>query len=226
MAAIISLQPDKNQIVISSKLFLYGSEATREIGEAIIEEINSMYNEPQATTFINGQELKVVFDIQYEIVSSSEALNLAAINSDFRNNFIRIENENVVTRSFMGFGLGDNTGHWLTSDNLGQSTTAAHEFGHSLGLDHPANPDFRGSLTPPPIMAARGSLVDPQYQWSPLAKAGEYGGTMNPKYRKVSKDEIEMILEGLSFEETDTYYVGYLSNNLFDQKGTVVERLA
>ena len=226
MAAIISLKPDKNQIVISSKLFLYGSEATREIGEAIIEEINSMYNEPQATTFINGQELKVVFDIQYEIVSSSEALNLAAINSDFRNNFIRIENEKVVTRSFMGFGLGDNTGHWLTSDNLGQSTTAAHEFGHSLGLDHPANPDFRGSLTPPPIMAARGSLVDPHYQWSPLAKAGEYGGTMNPKYRKVSKDEIEMILEGLSFEETDTYYVGYLSNNLFDQKGTVVDRLA
>jgi hypothetical protein len=226
MAAVINLQYDRNQVIISSKLFLYGSEANQRIGELIIEEINRMYNEPNATLSLNGRLLQVVFGITYEIISPSEALEMSMRNDDYQNNFIRIENQNVITRSFMGHGLGDNAGHWLTTDNLGTSTTAAHEFGHSLGLDHPANPDFRGSPSPPPIMAARGSFVDSKYQWNPLVKAGEFGGTLNPKYRKVSLEEIDLIMEGLTFEETDIYYVGYLSNKLFDTKGNVVEGLA
>ena len=226
MAAIINLLPNENRIIVTSNLYLYGSEANQKIGDMIIEEINRMYNEPKATIPLNGNMLDVVFDIRYQIISSGEALEMATTNDDYRNNFIRIENENRITRSFMGFGLGDNSGHWLTTDNLGTSTTAAHEFGHSLGLDHPENPDFRGSLTPPPIMAARGSLVDARFQWNPLAKAGEYGGTMNPVHRRVSPEEIELILEGLTFEATDTYYVGYLSNKLFDKKGELVEGLA
>ena len=185
-----------------------------------------MYNEPNGVIVLKGNILKVVFEIDYEIVSPYDALEMAMINQDYRNNFIRIENENVITRSFMGYGLGDNAGHWLTTDNLGNSTTAAHEFGHSLGLDHPANPDFRGSPFPPPIMAARGSFVDSRYQWNPQVKAGEFGGTLNPKYRKVSLEEIDLIMEGLTFETTDIYYVGYLSNKLFDRKGNVAEGLA
>jgi len=223
MAAIINLLTNENRIIVTSNLYLYGSEANQKIGDMIIEEINRMYNEPKATIPLNGNMLDVMFDIRYQIISSGEALEMVTINDDYRNNFIRIENENKITRSFMGFGLGDNSGHWLTTDNLGTSTTAAHEFGHSLGLDHPVNPDFRGSFSPPPIMAARGSLVDARYQWNPLAKAGEYGGTMNPVYRRVSPEEIELILEGLTFEGTDTYYVGYLSNKLFDRKGVVVQ---
>lgn len=222
MAAIINLNFPSNTIRISATLFLYGTEATAEIGDKIIEEINRMYNEPKATFMVNTTLVPVIFDIRYELVSPTDALDLASVNTDYRNNYIRIESENHITRSFMGFGLGDNAGHWITTDNLGTSTTAAHEFGHSLGLDHPANPDFRGSSTPPPIMAARGSLVDPQYQWNPQANAGEFGGTMNPKYRKVTLEEIDMILDGLNFNTTDTYYVGNLSNNLFDHRGMVV----
>ena len=226
MAAVASINYDGNQIIFSSRLFFYGSEANTMIADAIVEEITRMYNEPKATAFRNGRLFDVIFEISYELVSPAEALERSLTNSNFQNNFIRIETENTTTRSFMGFGLGDNTGHWILSDNLGESTTAAHEFGHSLGLDHPANPDFRGSASPPPIMAARGSLVDAHYQWNPLAKAGEYGGTMNPKYRKVSKAEIEELLEGLSFNSTETYYIGYLSNKLFDKKGYVLGGLA
>lgn len=222
MAAIANLHLNSNSVIITSRLLLYGSEANHEIGARIIDEINRMYNEPRATMQHHEKLLQVVFDISYDIIDTNEALRMTASNESFYNNFIRIEAENHITRSFMGFGLGDNAGHWLTSDNLGTSTTAAHEFGHSLGLDHPVNPDFRGSPTPPPIMAARGSLVDPQYQWNPSAKAGEYGGTMNPIHRRVTQEEIALIMEGLTFEETETYYIGYLSNNLFDGKGTVV----
>ena len=90
MAAIATLQPDKSQVLISSKLYLYGSEANPEIGARIIEEINRMYNEPNATLNFAGKLLQVVFDISYEIISSASALEMAAANADFQNNFVRI----------------------------------------------------------------------------------------------------------------------------------------
>jgi hypothetical protein len=219
MAAIVNVQPDKSRIEILSNLYLYGSEATDEIGNKIIQEINRMYNEPVVYVQVNGLQMKVLFTIGFKIISTNEARLRAAVNFNYKNNFIRIESENHITRSFMGYGLGDNAGHWLISDNLGSSTTAAHEFGHSLGLDHPANLDFRGSVNPPPIMAPRGSLVNPEYQWEPTAKAGEFGGTMNPKYRKVTSDEVLLILKGLSFENQQNHYLGQLSNTLFDKTG-------
>lgn len=226
MAAIVTPQFEKSQIEIISRLYLYGSQATEEAGKKIIDEINRMYNEPEVFVDFNGKQMKVSFLIGFKIISTSEAMLRAAVNFNYKNNFIRIENENRITRSFMGYGIGDNVGHWLTSDNLGTSTTAAHEFGHSLGLDHPANLDFRGSDTPPPIMAPRGSLVNPQYQWEPTAKAGEFGGTMNPKYRKVKKEEVLLILKDLNFENKQNHYIGQLSNTLFDKTGNPSRWLA
>lgn len=219
MAATVTFLADKNQIEITSRLYLYGSEATEAIGNKIVDEINRMYNEPEVFLEIDQVKMKVRFSIDFKVVSTGEAMLKAAVNFNHRNNFIRIENENHITRSFMGYGLGDNAGHWLTTDNLGTSTTAAHEFGHSLGLDHPENLDFRGSTTPPPIMAPRGSLVEPQFQWEPTAKPGEFGGTMNPKYRKVTAEEILLILKDLNFENKQNHYLGQLSNTLFDKTG-------
>ncbi|MCF0057870.1 hypothetical protein [Dyadobacter sp. CY356] len=226
MAAIVTPQFEKNQIEITSRLYLYGSQATEEIGNMIIDEINSMYNEPEVFVEIDRKQMKVLFSIGFKLISASEAMMRAAVNFNYKNNFIRIEDENRITRSFMGYGIGDNVGHWLTSDNLGTSTTAAHEFGHSLGLDHPVNLDFRGIDSPPPIMAPRGSLVNPQYQWEPTAKAGEFGGTMNPKYRKVTKEEVLLILKDLDFENKQNHYIGQLSNTLFDKTGNPSRWLA
>lgn len=126
----------------------------------------------------------------------------------------------------MGFGLGDNAGHWITSDQLGVSTTAAHEFGHGLGLDHPVHNDYRGTHLPPPIMAPRGSLVDPQYQWNPLAKPGEFGGTMNPVHRKVTAQEIEMVVANIPFDQDEDFVIGRISNTLFSETGNAVDRFA
>lgn len=219
MAATITIHSAQSQIVIESRLYLYGSEATQAIGQEIVTEINRMYNEPEVYFLYKEQTLKVVFSVSFKIVSTTEAMFRAATNQNFRNNFIRIENENHITRSFMGYGLGDNVGHWLTTDQLGNSTTAAHEFGHSLGLDHPVNLDFRGQSTPPPIMAPRGSLTNPEFQWNPSASPGEFGGTMNPKYRKVTAEEVLLVLQNANFENNQTSYVGQLSNTLFNRQG-------
>jgi hypothetical protein len=120
----------------------------------------------------------------------------------------------------MGFGLGDNVGHWITSDHLGESTTAAHEFGHALGLDHPNLIDFRG-LGNPGIMAPRGTIVDAHLQWNPAVAAGEYGGTLKPFHRRVQAYEIEAIFESLVFDSNGYAEIGHLSNVLFTENGDV-----
>ena len=226
MAATASIDSSLKELKIQARLVFYGSEASPETAQAIVEEINRMYNEPRAVVTVAGQSYRVYFVIEYALLTLEEAARLIATNDDFQNNFIRLEKENIITRSFMGFGLGDNAGHWIVSDQLGHSTTAAHEFGHGLGLDHPAQFDFRGSGSPPPIMAPRGTLVDPEYQWDPKAQAGEVGGTMKPIHRRVSIAEIQQIVQNLTFQSDGQALLGRLSNNTFDALGRPGELLA
>jgi hypothetical protein len=91
------------------------------------------------------------------------------------------------------------------------STTAAHEYGHTLGLDHPINIDLRGKGIPG-IMYPRGTLVDPQFQYDPSKPAGVTGGTMHPRFRKVFQSDIEQLkLHKLNFQNSRAV-VGEFSN--------------
>lgn len=226
MAAIALLDDQHKEIHIHARLVLYGSEATDESARAIVEEINRMYNEPTAPVLFRGEPYRVFFIIEYALLTVDKVRDFISHNTDFQNNFIRLEKENMITRSFMGYGLGDNAGHWIITDQLGSSTTAAHEFGHGLGLDHPTRLDYRGSGAPPPIMAPRGTLVDAKYQWEPNAKAGERGGTMKPIHRRVSTEEIQLIVNGLVFGADGVALVGRLSNIAFDHIGLPFEPTA
>lgn len=217
MSAQINILQDTKEILISARLFLYGSEANLELGQKIVNEINGMWNEPVVEISISETYYKVVFEVSYVCVPFQDIILLAPPNRDYRNNFIRIENSNRIERSMMGFAIGDNSGHWLTTDNLGESTTAAHEFGHAFGLPHPEKLDYRKEGVPP-IMTPRGTLVDSEYQWSPNVKAGEHGGTMKPIHRKVSADEVRAILNPFDLTKGDlTFNIGQISNNLYDQ---------
>ncbi len=221
MAALAIRNEQSKIVTISAKLIFYGNQATDELAQKIAAEIRDMYHEPKAFIMLDQEAYEIRMRIDYEVVSFEEVVQLAFKNTNFRYNFIRLEAHNHVTRSFMGFGLGDNVGHWITSDNLGNSTTAAHEFGHALGLDHPQQIDFRG-LGNPGIMAPRGTLVDAPLQWNPAVSAGEYGGTLKPFHRRVQTYEIEAIFEGLLFDNNGYAEIGHLSNVIFHENGDIL----
>lgn len=190
----------EGELIISSHIITYGNAADSSITRYIGEEIEGMWNEPEASISVKGQTLKVVFRISTQFhpgLSPEEIFE----NTDPRNNYFRIEESAHGNISFVD-GLGCNTGYFKRDNLYEGSTTAAHEYGHTLGLHHPKNLDIRGQGRPG-IMYPRGSLVDADFQYNPAALAGDNtnGGTMNPKYRHVTAADIVLLeLPGLAWK--------------------------
>lgn len=184
------VESSKKYITIVSHLVCYGNAAGAELTEQIRDEIETMWNEPQGYTVLNGQEYRVQFRIMAELKTDVTELEVLQ-NVDPRNNYFRIEEFVHGSISFVD-GLGCNTGYFLLENLYKGSTTAAHEYGHTLGLDHPRYLDIRGTGVPG-IMYPRGTLVDPQYQYDPAVPAGQKGGTMHPMHRRVKQEDIDGI---------------------------------
>lgn len=185
-------------IVITSHIITYGNAADEKITESIKDEIETMWNEPKGSIFIRRILFFVSFRVTAELrvfIDTEEVYS----NTDPRNNYFRIEEYAHGNISFVD-GLGCNSGYFKLENLYKGSTTAAHEYGHTLGLDHPSNLDYRGKGVPG-IMYPRGTLVDPQYQYDPSKPAGVTGGTMHPMYRKVFAQDVSSLkLERLRFE--------------------------
>ncbi len=191
---------ENHYITITSHIVTYGNAANPEITELIRDEIESMWNEPQAEIILKNTALKIRFLITAEHTPSLTPLDIYQ-NLDPKNNYFRIEEFAHGNISFVD-GLGCNTGYFKLDNLYKGSTTAAHEYGHTLGLLHPNDLDIRGQGVPG-IMYPRGTLVDPQFQYNPSGNAGDSsnGGTMHPKNRKVLQHDIELLkLHKLNFE--------------------------
>lgn len=178
------------ELVITSHIITYGNAATAAITEDIREEIERMWNEPQGKVFIKGDPLPVVFRISAAYQPAIEPEEILG-NTDPRNNYFRIEEYARGSISFVD-GLGCNTGYFLLENLYKGSTTAAHEYGHTLGLPHPDDLDLRGKGVPG-IMYPRGTLVDPSYQYDPSVPAGTKGGTLFPIHRRVRQEDILLL---------------------------------
>ncbi len=193
-----SAELENRLLVIYSNIITYGNAANETVTAMIGEEIESMWNEPNGTVKLDN----TVYSVRFKVTSSFQPdLNDIDIykNLDPRNNYFRIEEYAQGNISFVD-GLGCNSGYFKLENLYKGSTTAAHEYGHTLGLNHPHDIDIRGKGVPG-IMYPRGTLVDPQYQYEPDKAAGTKGGTMHPIYRKVKQEDIEQLkLHKLDFE--------------------------
>ena len=184
------INTNNSSITLYSHLIIYGDAANEEFTERIRKEIEVMWNEPEGSIQWKGNYYQLRFAISAELKKEIDELEVLQ-NTDPRNNYFRIGEYAIGNISFVD-GIGCNTGYFKVENLYAGSTTSAHEFGHTLGLDHPSDLDYRGKGVPG-IMYPRGTLVDPQYQYDPSKPAGVTGGTMHPMYRKVRKEDVAQI---------------------------------
>ncbi len=189
-------------IIIHSHIITYGHAANEELTEQMRIEIETMWNEPGAIVPVQNKSYRVHFRITAEAKKDISDLELYQ-NTDPRNNYFRIEEFAHGNISFVD-GLGCNSGYFKLENLYKDSTTAAHEYGHTLGLDHPHDLDIRGKGVPG-IMYPRGTLVDARFQYDPSKPAGVTGGTLHPMHRRVSsKDILDLKINKLRFSGNKT----------------------
>jgi hypothetical protein len=187
-----------NQFLICSNIITYGNASTPGLTEQMREEIETMWNEPEGIIKFDDSLWRVIFKITASHQPAIQPLDIYQ-NLDPRNNYFRVEEFAYGNISFVD-GLGCNSGYFKLENLYKGSTTVAHEYGHTLGLDHPKHLDIRDEGVPG-IMYPRGTLVDPQFQYDPTKPAGVTGGTMHPMYRRVRQEDIDDLkLHKLEFE--------------------------
>ena len=204
-----------HQLIISSHIITYGNAAAPAITELIRDEIETMWNEPEAVLSLNSLLFKVVFRITASWKPDITPLDIYQ-NLDPRYNYFRIEEFAYGNISFVD-GLGCNSGYFKLENLYKGSTTAAHEYGHTLGLDHPDELDIRGKGVPG-IMYPRGTLVDPEFQYEPDKTAGTKGGTLHPIYRKVLRQDIELLNPGELLFENNIAVIGEFTSLWHDEQ--------
>jgi hypothetical protein len=203
------------RLTIRSILYFYGAAASSQLAVQIADDISTAWNAPQGTVKIRGEFYEVRFEIEGMYKPDLPPADVWH-NTDPRLNFFRIEEYSFHDISSVD-GLGCNTGYFKLGNILNHSTTAAHEYGHTLGLDHPKDLDTR-EKGQPGIMYPRGTLCDPEYQYDPAALAGGPGGTLNPFRRKVLQADIAGLrLSRLVFDERSLSVLGEFSS-LYHQR--------
>ena len=209
---IIELDIDAKIILIKSTIITYGNSATYELTQQICDEIENMWNEPNGVVEINNTNYTVRFmiDAQYNSLIEPETI---LQNENPKNNYIRIEAFSKINISFVD-GIGSNTGYFLTDNLYLNSTSAAHEYGHTLGLVHPAELNIFGKGRPS-IMYPRGTLVNPEFQYDVNAIPAQNGGTLYPIHRRVMQIDIDN-LPLKNKIENDIFVIGKFSNKFHE----------
>jgi hypothetical protein len=211
----VELHLANHTLIIHSIFYFYGDASSYDLANQVATDISTHWNEPKGWVMIDNRRVEVRFHIEgkYE---PSLAPETVWYNTDRRNNYFRIEEFSQNHISFVD-DIGCNTGYFKLDNLLHNSTTAAHEFGHTLGLDHPSNLDLRG-YGQPGIMYPRGTVCDPLFQYDLHALPLQPGGTLDPFKRKVLQQDIENLKLGrLAFDTLKRAKLGDFSS-VYHQK--------
>ena len=211
----VEINVNNRELHIYSTLFFYGDAASDELSIDIAKDIADHWNTAHGFVKIKN----IFYDVHFNIEGIyAQTLTPETIfeNTDPKNNYFRIEAYATGNISFVD-DIGCNTGYFKLDNLLNNSTTAAHEYGHTIGLLHPKILDIRGKGTPG-IMYPRGSIVDPAFQYSPVAAPNAPGGTINPFTRKVlQKDIDDLNLHRLSYDNNGIATIGNFTSIWHDR---------
>ncbi len=193
-------------IRILANLYFYGDAASNALSRHIAEDINAQWTIPGGHVILTNKKYSLVFSVSGFYAPTLQQADVNT-NDNPLNNYFRIEEYAAGNISFVD-GINSNTGYFQLDNLQNNSTTAAHEFGHTLGLVHPAALDIRGAAVPG-IMYPRGTITDPHFQYDPMAEPQTKGGTLNPAYRKVLQADIDDLhIERLHFYKNATAVIG------------------
>lgn len=197
---------NNNTISIFANLYFYGYAANEILSKQIADDINNQWTLQNGKANINGETYLFAMNVTGFYSPSIRQTDVNE-NTNPLNNYFRIEEYAEGNISFVD-GINSNTGYFKLDNVLHHSTTAAHEFGHTLGLVHPNILDIRGHGLPG-VMHPRGTVCDAQYQYDPNAQPLAPGGTMNPQCRKVLQQNIDdLFLQKLHFNENGKAVLG------------------
>lgn len=212
---VAELHQESQKLIIHSIFYFYGDAASTNMAMQIADDISNHWNQPRGKFNLKNQVYDVIFRIEGSYAPDLDPQKVW-YNTDPRNNYFRIEEFSLSHISFVD-GLKCNTGYFKQDNLLNNSTTAAHEYGHTLGLDHPLDLDIRG-MGQPGIMYPRGTICDPAFQYDPAAAPLQPGGTLNPYMRKVLPSDIDDLrLFKLPFDRNGIAIVGEFSS-LYHEK--------
>ena len=202
----VELKQVSQQLIVRSIIYFYGDAANDALSFQIARDIADHWNEANGKVIIKNITYKVTFNVEGYWAKNLVPETIFE-NTNPANNYFRIESFAGTDISFVD-GVGSNTGYFKLDNLLNNSTTAAHEYGHTVGLHHPTVLDIRGKGQPG-IMYPRGTIVDAQYQYNPAAAPLEPGGTINPFTRKVSQLDIDHLnLHKLNFSKNGFAVLG------------------